>query len=83
MHNACMAVTVTIRDVPNATRDELAARAALAGKSLQEYLRAELIDLARRPTPEALMQRIRERKARTRTVMAAEDTVAYRDQERP
>ena len=35
-----MSVAITIRDVPDETRDELAARAARAGKSLQEYLRA-------------------------------------------
>ena len=36
--------SITIRDVPEETRDELAARAALAGRSLQEYLRLLLID---------------------------------------
>ena len=57
--------SITIRDVPDATRDELAARAAGSGRSLQEYLRSQLIDLASRPDPEALMERIRERKRRT------------------
>lgn len=77
-----MSIAITIRDVPDKTRDELAARAARSGRSLQEYLRAELIDLASRPSPEALMARIRERKARTNTVMAAEDIVEYRDSDR-
>jgi plasmid stability protein len=36
-----MSVQITIRDVPDAVKDELAARAALQGKSMQEYLRAE------------------------------------------
>lgn len=36
-------VAVTVRDVPDEVRDELAARAARAGKSLQEYLRALLV----------------------------------------
>ena len=47
-----MATSITIRDVPDDARDELAARAALSGRSLQEYLRAQLIDelhLAFRP----------------------------------
>jgi plasmid stability protein len=35
-----MSTSITIRDVPQKTRDELAARAALTGRSLQEYLRA-------------------------------------------
>ena len=37
---------VTIRNVPERVRDELAARAARAGKSLQEYLRGVLIEAA-------------------------------------
>lgn len=32
-------VSITIRDVPQETRNELAARAARSGRSLQEYLR--------------------------------------------
>ena len=42
MQNACMP-SITIRNVPDETHEELAARAAASGKSLQEYLRAELI----------------------------------------
>jgi plasmid stability protein len=43
-----MSTSITIRDVPDDIRDELAARARLSGRSLQEYLRAELIELAGR-----------------------------------
>ena len=39
-----MGVAMTIRDVPDDVRDELAARAARAGTSLQVYLRGMLID---------------------------------------
>lgn len=41
-----MALQINIRDVPEKVRDELAARAALQGKSMQEFLRAELERLA-------------------------------------
>jgi plasmid stability protein len=54
---------ITVRDVPDDTRDVLAARAAATGRSLQEYLRNQLIELARRPDPEVLLAQIRERKA--------------------
>ena len=37
-------------------RDELASRAALTGRSLQEYLRAELVELARQPDAEVLIR---------------------------
>jgi plasmid stability protein len=38
-----MSVAIAVRDVPDEVRDELASRAARAGKSLQEYLRGMLI----------------------------------------
>lgn len=44
-----MGVAITIRDVPDEVRDELAARAARSGRSLQEYLKGQLIDLVHRP----------------------------------
>jgi len=44
--NAVMPIQITIRNVPEKVRDELAARAALQGKSMQEYLRSELERLA-------------------------------------
>ena len=47
-----MAVQITVRNVPEAVRDELAARAALAHKSMQEYLLGELERLASRPLME-------------------------------
>lgn len=44
-----MSTNVTIRGVPDHVRDELAARASRSGRSLQEFLKGELIDLAYRP----------------------------------
>ena len=77
-----MATNVTIRDVPDEVRDELAARAALAGRSLQEHLRAELIDLARRPSADALMARVRARKLSTGTRLSAAQILKHRDRDR-
>jgi plasmid stability protein len=74
-----MAASITIRDVPDQTRDELAARAARTGRSLQEYLRAQLIDLARRPDPELLLAGIRDRKARTVSRLPAAKILKHRD----
>ena len=74
--------SVTIRDVPEDTRDELAARAALSGRSLQEYLRGKLIELARRPDPEVLLDRVRERKRRTGSRLSAEQIVDHRNADR-
>ena len=77
-----MATSITIRDVPDKARDELAARAAASGRSLQEYLRAQLIDLASRPDVEAVLARVRERKQRTGSRLPAEKILAHRDADR-
>ncbi len=71
--------SVTIRDVPDETRDELAARAAATGRSLQEYLRTQLIDLARRPDPDALLAQIHERKRRTGSRLSTRRILRHRD----
>ncbi len=77
-----MPTSITIRNVPDETRDELAARAASTHRSLQEYLRAELIDLARRPDPAVLMARIRERKRQTGSSLSPSAILAHRDADR-
>ena len=77
-----MPTSITIRDVPDETRDELAARAALSGRSLQEYLRARLVELARQPDAEALVQRIRARKAATGSSLPADRILSHRDSDR-
>jgi len=41
-----MSVQITIRNVPEDIRDELAARAALKHQSMQEFLRGELNRIA-------------------------------------
>jgi plasmid stability protein len=74
--------SVTIRDVPASTRDELAARAARSGRSLQEYLRGELIQLAERPDTATVLERIRQRKAQTGTTLRAADILELRDLDR-
>ncbi|MQC18236.1 MAG: hypothetical protein DWG80_04060 [Chloroflexi bacterium] len=77
-----MPISITVRDVPEETRDELAARAARSGRSLQEYLRGELIRLAEKPDPGVLVERIRERKARTGSRLATASILAHRDADR-
>jgi hypothetical protein len=45
-----MPVNITIRNVPDEVRDELAARAARSGRSLQEFLSAEFVRIASAPS---------------------------------
>ncbi len=47
-----MPVEITLRDIPENVRDELAARAAQAGCSLEEYLVTQLVELASQPSPQ-------------------------------
>ena len=77
-----MGVAVTVRDVPDEVRDEIAARAARAGKSLQEYLRAMLIDAAARPPVEDVIARARSRVDATGARADAESILAARDADR-
>lgn len=77
-----MAIQITIRDVPEQVRDELAARAALQGKSMQEYLRSELVRLADRPSIEAWLQQVRRRKRAAQTRVSSEQILKDRDADR-
>jgi antitoxin FitA len=75
-------VAVTVRDVPDGVRDELASRAARAGKSLQEYLRGLLVEAADKPTADEVLARARARANTTGTRIAAAATLAARDADR-
>jgi len=74
--------SITIRDVPDATSEELAARAALTGRSLQEYLRSLLVDFADRPDAEAWVAKVRARKDATGSSISVEQVLAHRDADR-
>ncbi len=56
---------IQIRDVPDEVHRMLRGRAAHAGMSLSDYLRREVTSIARRPTMEDLVARIRARGAST------------------
>ena len=77
-----MNVQITIRDVPEKVRDELAARAAAQGRSMQEFLRAALERLASRPTVEAWLQQVRRRKRATQSRITSEQILKNRDADR-
>jgi plasmid stability protein len=77
-----MAVAITIRDVPDEVRDELAARAARSGRSLQEYLRGMLLETAARPTVDDVVARARARVTATGVRVDASAILAARDADR-
>jgi antitoxin FitA len=74
-----MPSSITVRGVPDEVKKELAARVARSARSLGAYLRMHLIELASRPDPDALIDRIEERKRATRSSMTSEEILAYRD----
>ena len=77
-----MPIQITIRDVPEKVRDELAARAALQGKSMQEDLRAELERLASRPSVDAWLEQVRKRKRASQTRVSRGQILKERDADR-
>lgn len=70
--------TITIRDVPEATRDELAERAARSGTSMQSDLRDHLLEVGSRPDRSVVLEWIVDRKRRIGTLLPAEAIVAGR-----
>lgn len=78
-----MGVAITVRNVPEEVRDELASRAARSGRSLQEFLVAQLSDIAARPSVEDVLARARQRVRTTGTRLDVTAVLADRDAERP
>ena len=77
-----MSIQITIRNVPEDVRDELASRAALERKSMQEFLRCELERIASRPSVETWLQTLRERKQAAGTQIHASKILHARDIDR-
>lgn len=77
-----MSVAITVREIPDEVRDELAARAARSGRSLQEYLRSMLVETASRPPVHDVIARARARVAATGSRVDAASILAERDADR-
>jgi len=77
-----MPVQITIRGVPEHVRDELAVRAASQRQSMQEFLRGELERIASRPSLDAWVQGVRERKAAAGSRVTPSSILRARDADR-
>jgi plasmid stability protein len=75
-------VAITIRNVSTEVRDQLAARAARSGRSLQEYLVAELAELASRPRPADVLAAARARVTAADRKLDIDEVLAARDADR-
>ena len=74
-----MSTMIQIRNVPELLHRKLKARAALAGKSLSEYLLAEIAEAAERPTVDELRARLAKRAPVSPTPAPAEAVREERD----
>lgn len=74
--------SVTIRDLPDEVRDELAGRAARSGRLLQQYLKQHPTELAARPDVDAVLDEIRRRKQANPVVLDVSDLLRWRDDDR-
>lgn len=77
-----MPVQITIRNVPEEVRDELAARAALKRQSMQEYLLSELERLAGLPSVETVLDEVRRRVEASGTSIPSSVILEARDADR-
>ncbi|MGH8909636.1 MAG: FitA-like ribbon-helix-helix domain-containing protein [Egibacteraceae bacterium] len=73
---------LTVRNVPEHVRDELAARAARSGRSLQEFLLVHLMELVSRPSAEDVIARARARATVTGSQLSSDAILAARDADR-
>jgi antitoxin FitA len=77
-----MAVSITIHELPEETVGELSARAASSGRSLEEYVRIQLIELAERPSSDQFWDRVRRRVQATGSRLPADVVLSARDRDR-
>jgi plasmid stability protein len=71
-HAMSMSKMIQIRNVPDSVHRKLKSRAAVAGKTLSDYLLAEIERVAALPTREEMLERIHRRARVTLAVPAAE-----------
>lgn len=75
-------VAITVRNVPDEVRNELAVRAACSGRSLQEYLLAHLVEFSSQPTADEIIATARERARLSGTQVTVEQILEARDADR-
>ncbi|HWC28054.1 MAG TPA: hypothetical protein VG474_15800 [Solirubrobacteraceae bacterium] len=67
-----MPKVIQVRDIPDDVHRALKVRAAEEGRTLSELVRAELVEVAKRPTLATMLQRLTEREPVTTGEPAAD-----------
>lgn len=75
-----MSKMIQLRNVPDALHRKLKARASLEGRSLSDYLLGQIRELAQRPTPTEMLERLRSHSSVTLPVPPADLIRQDRDQ---
>lgn len=78
-----MSTSIIIGEVPDEVREELAARAAVCGRTLEDYVRDELLALTQRPSAAVWMARVRARKDALQSQQKAAGAATHSDSEPP
>ena len=76
-----MSTMIQIRNVPDAIHRRLKSRAALAGKSLSEFLLGEVVEAAHRPTDDEMRARLASRSSVSPALDPAQALRAERDRD--
>jgi len=74
-----MAKMIQLRHVPDALHRRLKSRAALTGLSLSDFLVREVRKIAEQPTPEEMLERLRQREPYAGKISPTEALRAERD----
>lgn len=74
-----MSTMIQIRNVPDLLHRRVKSRAALSGRSLSDYLLAEISQIAERPTPDELRARLAAYPDTSLSVTPADAVRAERD----
>ena len=82
MHYACTMKTMTIRNIPEPVLEELSARAARGGRSLQEFVLRHLVELTSRPDRELVLARMADRVQASGAQVASAEIVSWTREDR-
>ena len=74
-----MSKMIQLRNVPEKLHRKLKARAALEGRSLSDYLLTHIRDLAEKPIPSEMLERLRRRDPISVSVLPADIIRKERD----
>jgi plasmid stability protein len=77
-----MSSSITIRDIPEDSLQELKVRAARSGQSLQEYMRSHIVSFTSKPDMAEWIERVTRQVKASGVKISTEDILRYKDMDR-